>query len=80
MVQNTNDVIVDGTEELQQLPNMATAGGRQMALLYGRRRVGKPFLLTHACRDREGVGLLYFTASATSPPRSAARRMRGSNG
>lgn len=62
-----NDTIVDRNEELQQLRNMATGGGRQMALLYGRRRVGKTFLLTHAWRDMEDVGLLYFTASATSP-------------
>jgi AAA+ ATPase superfamily predicted ATPase len=67
MAQNMNYVIVDRKEELQQLRHMATAGGRQMALLYGRRRVGKTFLLTHAWRDHEDVGLLYFTASATSP-------------
>jgi AAA+ ATPase superfamily predicted ATPase len=44
---------------------MATDEEHQLALLYGRRRVGKTFLLTHAW-DEDTVELLYFTASATS--------------
>lgn len=42
---------------------MRLAEGRQLALIYGRRRIGKTYLLTHAWGDEA----LYFTASATSP-------------
>ena len=50
--------------ELQRLRELSTTGKRNMVLLYGRRRIGKTYLLTHAWKDTEA---LYFTASATSP-------------
>lgn len=61
-----NAELIDRQREVDELREMAAAEGRQLALLYGRRRVGKTFLLTHAW-DQEEVEVLYFTASATSP-------------
>ena len=57
--------LIDREEEVLRLRELAAEGGRRIALLYGRRRIGKTFLLTHAWERRDRV--LYFTASATSP-------------
>lgn len=56
--------VVDRREEIAGLRALV-GRGRQLALLYGRRRVGKTFLLTHLW-ERPGR-VLYFTASGTSP-------------
>ena len=61
-----SDHLVDRERELRELVEMAAAPEHQLALLYGRRRVGKTFLLTHGFDDAEAE-VLYFTASATSP-------------
>lgn len=58
--------LVDREEDVRQLRRLAADRGRQLALLYGRRRVGKSYLLTHAWR-RDDIEPLYFTASATTP-------------
>lgn len=58
-------LLVDREEQLLALRDLAGRDGRQIAFVYGRRRIGKTFLLTHAWS--EGQALLYFTASATSP-------------
>jgi AAA+ ATPase superfamily predicted ATPase len=50
--------------ELERLRTLSAADERNMVLIYGRRRVGKTYLLTHAWTGEEA---LYFTASATSP-------------
>ncbi|MFW6053466.1 MAG: AAA family ATPase, partial [Persicimonas sp.] len=50
--------------ELERLRELATDDRRHLALIYGRRRIGKTYLLTHAWED---TAALYFTASATSP-------------
>ncbi|MCH7564470.1 MAG: ATP-binding protein [Gemmatimonadetes bacterium] len=56
--------IVDRRDEIQELEALADAGTPKLALLYGRRRVGKTFLLTQIWpADRA----FYFTASATTP-------------
>lgn len=57
--------LVDRESEVRELRGLAASEGRQLALVYGRRRVGKTYLLTHAWERPERV--LYFTASATSP-------------
>lgn len=58
------DAIVDRERQVRALTQLSTGPGRKLALLYGRRRVGKTFLLTRLWpRDRA----LYFTASATTP-------------
>lgn len=57
-------VIVDRETERTALDNLAGSGQRRLALLYGRRRVGKTYLLTHLWGPRQAF---YFTASATTP-------------
>ncbi len=59
------DRLVDRHNEVRRLRELAAGQGRHLALLYGRRRIGKTFLLTNAWEDKEAV--FYFTASATSP-------------
>lgn len=66
--------LVDREEEVRRLRQLANDAGRQMALLYGRRRIGKTFLLTHAWERRDAV--LYFTASATAPEINRRALMR----
>lgn len=56
--------IIDREAESAQLRALADSGDRKLALLYGRRRVGKTYLLTHLWEPER---VFYFTASATSP-------------
>lgn len=56
--------IINRENECATLRTFAASGRRQLALLYGRRRVGKTYLLTHLW-DRDQA--FYFTASATTP-------------
>lgn len=60
----TQEILVDRETETAELRALADSGERKLALLYGRRRVGKTFLLT---RLWESERAFYFTASATSP-------------
>lgn len=53
---------VNRERELARLNQLANQDGHHLALVYGRRRIGKTYLLTHAWQDKA----LYFTASATS--------------
>lgn len=56
--------IIDRETESARLRALADSGAPKLALLYGRRRVGKTYLLTNLWdADR----IFYFTASATSP-------------
>jgi uncharacterized protein len=56
--------VIDREAETAALQRLAEAGSRKLALVYGRRRIGKTYLLNSLWpRER----LLYFTASATSP-------------
>jgi hypothetical protein len=56
--------LIDRETEANELRALADSGACRLALLYGRRRVGKTYLLTNLW-DSERV--FYFTASATSP-------------
>lgn len=56
--------IIDRETESADLRRLADAGSRKLALLFGRRRVGKTHLLTHLWGPER---TFYFTASATSP-------------
>lgn len=56
---------IDREAEVRKLRELTGERPRSLALIYGRRRIGKTFLLTHAWERSERV--LYFTASATSP-------------
>lgn len=58
------DLIVDRLQELDRLHQLLERGQPQLALMYGRRRVGKTHLLGRAWKD---VPSFYFTASETTP-------------
>lgn len=56
--------MINREQEVRDLRDLV-GDGRRLALLYGRRRIGKTFLLTHVWEHPART--LYFTASATSP-------------
>ncbi|MEX2534494.1 MAG: ATP-binding protein [Trueperaceae bacterium] len=56
--------IVDRKEELRELRHLLDPGEPRLALLTGRRRIGKTFLLANAWSSR---GAFLFTAARTSP-------------
>lgn len=58
------DTIVDRKRELERLHELLAKGQPQLVLMYGRRRVGKTFLLARAWKETRSF---YFTASETTP-------------
>ncbi|MDF1522474.1 MAG: ATP-binding protein [Trueperaceae bacterium] len=56
--------LIDRQAEVAELRSLATAGEPRLALLTGRRRVGKTFLLLATWTERQAFA---FTASRTSP-------------
>lgn len=60
----TNETIIDREAEVARLRQLADSGEMKLGLLYGRRRVGKTYLLTHLW---DPARAFYFTASATTP-------------
>lgn len=56
--------LIDRETEAEELRTLGDSGERKLALLYGRRRVGKTYLLTNLW---DHARAFYFTASATSP-------------
>jgi uncharacterized protein len=60
----TTDLLIDRKPETARLHALLNRGDAQLALLYGRRRVGKTHLLGRAW---SGVSSFYFTASETTP-------------
>lgn len=57
-------MIIDRETESRELRTLADSGQRKLALLYGRRRVGKTYLLTNLW---DPARAFYFTASDTTP-------------
>lgn len=57
-------MFVDRARELQELRELADGRGPSLALVYGRRRVGKTYLLDHAWSGRRV--LYYLAADATA--------------
>lgn len=57
-------MITDREQELAELRDLADRQEPALCLLYGRRRVGKTFLLRHAWENRRS---LYFLAADTTP-------------
>lgn len=55
-------VLIDRDREVAELRRLAASGQKQLAILYGRRQVGKTHLLSHAWS--EGTRLFYFLAAA----------------
>jgi AAA+ ATPase superfamily predicted ATPase len=56
--------LIDREVEVAELRELSDSKARNLSLLYGRRRVGKTYLLTHLW---DSAKAFYFTASATSP-------------
>jgi uncharacterized protein len=67
------DLLVDRKPELARLHALLERGQPQLALLYGRRRVGKTHLLGRAWSD---VPAFYFTASETTPAQNRVALLR----
>lgn len=65
--------IVDRIREQQKLRKLATAGHPRLAVMYGRRRIGKTYLLTHVW-DEESA--FYFTASSVTPEQNRRQLIR----
>ena len=57
-------LIVDRHDERARLASLLDDGAPRLVLLYGRRRVGKTYLLTHVWSAERAF---YFTAAATTP-------------
>ena len=45
MVRRDSDLLVDRTDEIQRLQSLLQRGSPQLVLVYGRRQVGKTYLL-----------------------------------
>ena len=65
--------LIDREEEQQELRALLDEGTPQLALLYGRRRVGKTYLLTHTWPPER---TFYWTASATTPAQNREQLIR----
>ncbi|MFU8804526.1 MAG: ATP-binding protein [Bradymonadaceae bacterium] len=65
--------IIDRKQEQAKLHELADEGVPRMALLYGRRRVGKTFLLTHLWSEDRAF---YFTASIVTPEQNRRQLIR----
>ena len=63
-LQRRNPRLIDRETELRELRSLADAGEPRLALLTGRRRVGKTFLLLSTWDDERAI---FFTAARTSP-------------
>jgi AAA+ ATPase superfamily predicted ATPase len=65
--------LVDREHEQRELRALLDEGTPHLALLYGRRRVGKTYLLTHSWPAER---TLYWTASATTPAQNREQLIR----
>jgi uncharacterized protein len=64
---------VDREDQVRELRQLADSGGPHLVLLYGRRRVGKTYLLEHAWQGR---ALFYFLAADATPELNRAELVR----
>ena len=62
-----NDTFLGRETELRALEDAYRRDGFQMAVVYGRRRIGKTTLLREFCKDKKAV---FFTAIKTTVPRN----------
>ena len=67
-------LLVDREKEQLRLRALLKRGQPQLVLMYGRRRVGKTYLLTRAWD--EGTRSFYFTASQTTPEQNRRALLR----
>jgi AAA+ ATPase superfamily predicted ATPase len=63
-VSRSPEPLIDREHELAELRRLADRDGPALGLLYGRRRVGKTYLLDHAWPDRR---VFYFLAADVTP-------------
>ena len=56
--------IINRSAELDRLHGLSDVGGHRLALVTGRRRVGKTYLLVNGWGNRT---VFFFTASKTTP-------------
>lgn len=70
---NALGMLVDRTDELAALRALLTRDTPQLALLYGRRRVGKTHLLNHVWPRKQ---VFYFTAAETTEEQNRATLVR----
>ncbi len=63
-VSHDNSPLIDRDDERQRLRDLMATGVPQLVLMYGRRRVGKTFLLNRVWGDTPAF---YFTAAETTP-------------
>lgn len=68
---------VDREIELEELRALARRPGPHLALLYGRRRIGKTFLLDHAWDEEQRF---YFLAADTTPEQNRVELLRELSG
>lgn len=68
-----SDRLIDRERELDRLHDLLERGEPQLVLMYGRRRVGKTFLLGRAWDE---VPSFYFTASETTPAQNREALLR----
>ena len=61
--------IVDRQTEQQELRALLSRGTPQLALLYGRRRIGKTYLLNHIWSEQR---VFYFTGAETTEAQNRA--------
>ncbi len=67
------DLFIDREVELAELRSLAERGKPTLALVYGRRRVGKTYLLDHAWPDRR---VFYFVAADATEELNRAELIR----
>lgn len=60
----TSSQLINRRDEIARLRQLANDDAPRLALVYGRRRVGKTFLLTRAWDEQQ---IFYFTASTVTP-------------
>lgn len=70
----TGEAFVDRESEKQRLRALLDRGQPQLALVFGRRRVGKTYLLTRVWD--QNVRSFYFTASQTTPEQNRRALLR----
>ncbi len=58
--------LVDRERELRELRDLVKESGPKLGLIYGRRRVGKTYLLSHTWADAD-TRVFYFLATDTTP-------------
>jgi uncharacterized protein len=71
--QSNRPLFIDREEQLRELRQLADSGQPHLVLVYGRRRVGKTYLLEHAWQSRP---LFYFLAADATPELNRAELLR----